>query len=74
MFKINAVADKEFSIEAAIAKLPLDVQRLSSSAGIAVAGTLTVAQVDAKLAASQLSTLQKLQLKVGLNRAGLLAD
>jgi hypothetical protein len=71
---IRAIAEKpEFNIEAAVASVPPDVRRLCASADVPL-GKISVAVIDLKLSASRLSTLQKLQLKIGLNRAGLLVD
>jgi hypothetical protein len=71
---LHAVADQQFSIEAAIAKLSKPAYRLMAAAGIDVpAKKLTVAEVDAKLAGSHLTLDQRLELKVSLERAGLLA-
>jgi hypothetical protein len=71
---INAVATPEFDIQAAVAKLPKTAYRLMAAAGVAVpTGKLTVAEVDAKLADSRLTLDQRIELKVSLDRAGLLA-
>jgi len=71
--QIHAVTDtKEFDIAAAAQKLPPDVKRLMAQADITVgAKKLSTAEVDAKLAG--MDTISRLQLKVGLERAGLLA-
>jgi hypothetical protein len=73
---INAVTDTTTKIEAAIDHLPPNVRRLLASADVNLGGkTISVADIDRKLAASErLSTLDKLALKLGLNRAGLLTD
>jgi hypothetical protein len=72
---LNAVAEKpQFSIEAAVASLAPNITRLASAADVAIAGKITVAEIDRKLSSSRLSTIEKLQLKIGLNRAGLLVD
>jgi hypothetical protein len=72
---LNAVAEKPaFSIEAAVASLPPNITRLAAAADVAIAGKISVSQIDAKLSASRLKTIEKLQLKIGLNRAGLLVD
>lgn len=68
---IRAVTDIE--IQAAVQKLPPNVKRLAAAADIALTSKLTVAQVDAALAkAPRLSVTDRLSLKVGLERAGLL--
>ncbi len=71
---IHAVADEAaLAIKAAAAKLGPDVKRLMASASVIVDGKkLTVAEVDAKLAGSRLSVTERLTLKIGLTRAGLL--
>jgi hypothetical protein len=72
--QINAVTDTT-KIEAAILALPANIKRLAAAADLALVGKLTVAQVDAKLAAAtRLTTMDRLQIKIGLNRAGLLSD
>jgi hypothetical protein len=72
---LNAVAEKPaFSIEAAVASLPPNITRLAAAAAVAIAAKISVAEIDRKLAGSRLSTIEKLQLKIGLNRAGLLVD
>jgi hypothetical protein len=72
--EIRAVTEKPtFNIEAAVASLGPDVRRLAACAEIPV-GRISVADIDAKLSASRFSTIEKLQLKIGLNRAGLLTD
>jgi hypothetical protein len=71
MLAINAVAT-DLDIKAAVEKLPPNVRRLAAQADLAL-GKLTVAQVDAKLAAApRLTTMDRLQIKIALNRAGLL--
>jgi hypothetical protein len=73
--QINAIAEKPaFSIEAAVASLPANITRLAAAADVAIAGKITVAEIDRRLGGSRLSTIEKLQLKIGLNRAGLLVD
>jgi hypothetical protein len=71
---IHAVTDdKTFDIAAAAQKLPPDVKRLAAKADIVIAGKkLNVAEVDAKLAGSGMDAMSRLQLKLGLERAGLL--
>jgi hypothetical protein len=78
---INAVTDPAtLKIEAAISSLPPNVRRLMTLADINLGGkTISVADIDRKLAASdasdrRMSTIDKLSLKLGLNRAGLLVD
>jgi hypothetical protein len=72
--KINAIAEKpQFSIEAAVASLPPNVVRLAAAGDVAL-GKISVAEIDHKLGGSRLTTIEKLQLKIGLNRAGLLVD
>jgi hypothetical protein len=73
--QINAIAERpEFNIAAAVASLPPDTKRLAAAADFAIAGKISVGALDAKLSASRLRTLEKLQLKIALNRAGLLVD
>jgi hypothetical protein len=74
--QIHAVTDQAaLKIEAAILALPPNVKRLAAAANLELVGKLTVAQVDAKLAAAaRLTTMDRLQIKIGLNRAGLLSD
>jgi hypothetical protein len=73
--QIHAVTDtKEFDIAAAAQKLQPDARRLMTQADVAVgAKRITVAEIDAKLAASRLTTMERLQLKISLERCGLLA-
>lgn len=73
MHSLHAVADTK--IEAAILALPPNVKRLAAAANLELVGKISVADVDRKLAAStRLTTLDKLQIKIGLNRAGVLID
>jgi hypothetical protein len=76
MLAINAIADTakpSFSIEAAMAsKEMLAVRSLMAAANIAPTGKIIVAELDAKLANSRLSTQQRLELKVAMTRAGIL--
>jgi hypothetical protein len=74
--EIRAVATPDLKIEAAILSLPPNVKRLLAAADISLAGnTIGVADIDRKLAAaSRLSNTDRLTVKVGLNRAGLLGD
>jgi hypothetical protein len=73
--KINAIAEKpQFSIEAAVASLPPNITRLAAASDVTIAGKISVAEIDRKLSSSRLSTIERLQLKIGLNRAGLLVD
>jgi hypothetical protein len=71
---ISAV--KEFDIKAAVDRLPANIKRLAASADLALVGRLSVATVDAKLAAAaeRLTTMDRLQIKIGLERAGILGD
>jgi len=71
--QIHAVTDTT-KIEASILALPPNVRRLMAAADVVLAGkTISVAEIDRKLAASErLSTIDKLTLKLGLNRGGLL--
>jgi hypothetical protein len=71
---LNAVADKAtFDISAAMAsKEMLAVRSLMAAANIAPTGKIIVAELDAKLANSRLSTQQRLELKVAMTRAGIL--
>jgi hypothetical protein len=75
--QIHAIATdaKPTAIEAAILSLPANVRRLAAAADLQLVGKLTVAQVDAKLAAAtRLTNTDRLTIKIGLNRAGLLVD
>jgi hypothetical protein len=71
---ISAVIDQPTDIQAAVAGLPPNIKRLAASADVTIAGRISVAAIDAKLSASRLTTIEKLQLKIGLNRSGLLFD
>jgi hypothetical protein len=69
---LNAVADLD--IKAAAAKLSRSTIRLMAQADLPI-GRLTLAQVDAKLAAStRLSTLDKIAIKVELSRLNLISE
>jgi hypothetical protein len=72
--QINAVTEKTFDIQAAVASLPPNVKRLAAAGDVTIAGRISVAEIDHKLGGSRLTTIEKLQLKIGLNRAGLLVD
>ncbi len=53
---INAVADKEFSIEAAVEKLPPNIRRLMASANLNLGGKkISTAEIDRQLEASSLN-------------------
>lgn len=70
---INAVSDQEFSITAAVAKLPKPAYRLMAAAGIEVPkARIPVAMRDLQLATSKLTAEQRIELKVSLERAGIL--
>lgn len=74
--QINAIADNKptFSIEAALQKLPRPSFRLMAMAGIGMPDAkIPVAALDRQLAASRLTLDQRLELKVSLERSGLLA-
>ncbi len=69
---LRAVADKEFNIAAATGKISRQTSRLMAMADLPI-GRLTVAQVDAKLAAaSRLSVLDRIAIKAELSRFGLM--
>ncbi len=72
---INAVTDdKTFDIAAAAQKLPPDARRLMAQADITIGGKkLSTAELDAKLSAAGMNTMSRLQLKIALERANLLA-
>jgi hypothetical protein len=75
MHSLHAVASPDLTIQAAIQNLPPNIKRLAAAADLALVGKLTVAQVDAKLAAAtRLTNTDRLTIKIGLNRAGLLVD
>lgn len=75
MHTLHAVAERPTSIEAAISNLPKNVTRMLAGADIALVGKISVADLDRKLAAStRLTTTDKLTIKVGLERAGVLGD
>lgn len=65
---INAVTDdKTFDIAAA-------ARRLMAQADITIGGKkLSTAELDAKLSAAGMNTMSRLQLKIALERANLLA-
>jgi hypothetical protein len=70
---LHAVADDKFSIEAAVARLPKTAFRLMIAAGIDVPKSrLPVGALDLQLAGSKLTAEQRLELKVSLERAGLI--
>lgn len=74
MLAINAVST-DLTIKTAIEKLPANAVRLMAAADVDLAGkAISVSEIDRKLAASRLSTIEKLQLKIQLNRSGLLVD
>ena len=72
--QINAVTERPtFDISAALGSREMTaVRSLMAAAAIEPKGKLTIAELDEKLAGSRLSTLQKLELKVAMNRAGIL--
>lgn len=74
MLSIHAVADQDvIAIAAAAAKLHPAIKRLLSSASVVIDGKkLSVADLDRQLASTRLSITERLTLKVGLERAGLL--
>jgi hypothetical protein len=74
--EIRAVATPDLKIEAAIQSLPSGVKRLLAAANVDLAGKkIGVADLDRRLAsAERMSTLDKLALKVGLERQGILGD
>jgi hypothetical protein len=67
--------DKTFSLTAALASpFMMSVRSLCASAGLyPIAERMTVHDIDAKLAKSRLSTEQKIQVKIALDRSGLIA-
>jgi hypothetical protein len=71
---INAVSDKqEFSISAALEKLPRAAFRLMARADVAMpTGKIDTATLDRQLANSRLTLDERLQLKVSLSHAGIL--
>jgi hypothetical protein len=70
---LHAVSDPQFSIEAAVAKLPKPAFRLMIAAGLDVPkAKIQVGALDQQLAASRLTPEQRLELKVSLERVGLL--
>jgi hypothetical protein len=72
MLAIHAVADKD--IAAAAAKLTRPILRLMTMGNLPI-GRLTVAQVDAKLAAAErLTALDRIAIKVELSRFGLMTE
>jgi len=72
---ITADVDKTFDIAAAAQKLPPDARRLMAQADITVgAKKLSTAEVDAKLSAAGMPMMARLQLKISLERSGLLVD
>jgi hypothetical protein len=73
---ITAIADdKTFSLEAALAKLDKPAFRLMTAVGVGLPqAKIPVAALDRQLAASRLTTQQRLELKVSLSRVGLLAE
>jgi hypothetical protein len=72
--QINAVTERPtFDISAALGSREMTaVRSLMAAANIAPTARITVAELDQKLADSRLSTLQKLELKVAMTRAGIL--
>jgi hypothetical protein len=74
--EIHAIADREnFNLSAAVSSLSPTVRRLMASANVSLTGKIGVADLDRKLAtAERLSVLEKLTLKVGLEKSGLLGD
>jgi hypothetical protein len=70
---LNAVASTDLKIEAAIASLPKNVTRMLAGADINLIGKIGVADLDRRLAAAtRLTNTDRLTIKIGLNRAGLL--
>jgi hypothetical protein len=70
---LNAVADLD--IKAAVDRLPKNVTRLLAAADVALVGKIGVADLDRRLAkADRLTNMDRLQIKIGLERAGILGD
>jgi hypothetical protein len=74
--QISAIADREnFNLSAAVSSLSPTVRRLMASANVSLTGKISVHDLDAKLAtAERMSTVEKLTLKIGLERQGLLGN
>jgi hypothetical protein len=75
MLAIRAVtAEKTFDISAALARPEGRViSRLMTTAGVELPkGKLAVQDLDRQLSGSKLSTLQKIELKVALDKIGVL--
>ena len=73
--KMRAVAEPTFSITAALARPEIRVCRsMMAAADIDPTGRLTLAEVDRKLSQSRLRPADRIQVKLALTRAGILAD
>jgi hypothetical protein len=71
---LNAVA-APFDITAAMAsKAMLSVRSLMHAAAIEPKGRMSVREVDAALQGSRLSSTQRIELKLAMDRAGLLTE
>ena len=72
---ITANAEESaIKIRAAVDRLPASIKRLAASANIELTGTLITGKLDAALAKTGMPALKRLELKIGLNKAGLLVD
>jgi hypothetical protein len=73
--QIHAIATTDTKIEAAISSLPPTTRRLLAAADVSLTGKISVADLDRKLAAAErLSVLDRLAVKVGLEKSGLLGN
>ena len=74
--QISAVIDtKPTAIEAAIQSLSRPILRLMASANVELPkAKIQLAALNHQLSELNLSTLQKLELKIGLTRANLIAE
>jgi len=71
--KIHAVTDDALAMQAALATPEMrNIIPMLRAQGVTITGRIALRELDAKLAATALSTTQRIQVKSALSRAGLL--
>jgi len=73
MPRLAIIEDTPSSIQAALASPEIrSIGRLLASADVTITKQVSIAELDAKLADKGLTTVQRIQIKASLSRAGLL--